>query len=126
MLQDKALRRAPRGTGQVVDFTGNWKNALHSRMTLIQKDGKLTGSYTSKVSDEGGETAGDLQGYVDGDLIAFVVHWDDYQAITSWVGQSDPGASELTIQTLWQMTKQVEEGEEWASINSGFDAFTRI
>jgi hypothetical protein len=27
---------------------------------------------------------------------------------------------------LWQMTKQVDEGQEWASINAGFDAFDRL
>jgi hypothetical protein len=53
------------------------------------------------------------------------VHWDKFQAITAWVGQLVPNANPDTINTLWQMTKQVQPGEQWASINAGFDIFTR-
>ena len=125
MRQELALDRAAKGTGAQIDFSGNWKNELHSHMTIVQQGAKLSGSYTSKVSSTGRETSGDLQGYVDGDLIAFVVHWDDFQAITSWVGQTDPSANELTIVTLWQMVKQTASGEEWSAINAGTDTFTQ-
>ena len=77
------------------------------------------------VSSSNTKTVGDLLGYVDGDLISFVVHWRDFQAITAWVGQLDPTAKKQTIKTLWQMTKQVASGEEWASINAGSDTFMR-
>jgi hypothetical protein len=30
-----------------------------------------------------------------------------------------------TIDTLWQMTKQVAAGDEWSSINAGADEFVR-
>jgi heme-degrading monooxygenase HmoA len=46
------------------------------------------------IDADGNSTKGDLQGYADGDLIAFVVHWRDFQAITTWVGQLDPKASQ--------------------------------
>ncbi|MWA35906.1 avidin/streptavidin family protein, partial [Burkholderia pseudomallei] len=36
-----------------------------------------------------------------------------------------PGASSDRINTLWQMTQQVEAGEEWASINAGADIFVK-
>jgi hypothetical protein len=125
MLQEKSLARALAGTGATVDFSGTWVNELKSEAALTQVNGVLSGTYTSAVSGGGGTTVGDLQGYVDGDLISFVVHWRDYQAITAWVGQLDPSASVDTINTLWQMTKQVPAGEEWASINAGADYFTR-
>ena len=125
MLQEKSIARAKAGSGKTVDFSGTWVNELESRVELDQKGDVLSGKYFSKVSATGGETIGDLQGYVDGDLIAFVVHWREFQAITTWVGQLDPKASKETINTLWQMTKQVATGDEWTSINSGADYFTR-
>ena len=111
------------GTGAATDFSGTWKNELESTMTLTQRGDRLEGSYESKVSSTGGTTTGDLLGFVDGDLVSFLVHWRDFQAITAWVGQVDSDG--VTIRTLWQMTKQVDAGSEWASINAGCDAFER-
>lgn len=124
MLQEKSLARAIAGTGTFVDFSGTWENELHSKGVLTQKNDVLTGTYESAVSEEHKKTIGDLQGYVDGALISFVVHWRDFQAITAWVGQLD--AKTGMINTLWQMTKRVDPGDEWASINSGADYFTRL
>src|SRR5262245_28579617 len=124
MIHERSLRRAQPGTGAMVDFSGTWVNELNSEMTLLQTGAILSGTYESAVSAGGQQTTGDLQGYVDGDLIAFVVHWRDFQAITAWVGQLDPEATEQ-INTLWQMTRQVETGEEWASVNAGADYFVR-
>jgi hypothetical protein len=125
MLQERSLGRALGGTGTSVDFSGTWINEHQSEVALIQTNGILTGTYESAVSSGGTKTTGDLQGYVDGDLISFVVHWRDFQAITAWVGQLDPKAAKDTINTLWQMTKQVAAGDEWASINAGADYFAR-
>jgi hypothetical protein len=126
MLQEKSLARARAGTGSTVDFSGSWVNELGSTADLTQSAGVLSGTYESAVSSDGTKTKGDLQGFVDGDLISFVVHWRDFQAITAWVGQLDPNATVGTINTLWQMTKAVEPGDEWASINAGADYFTRV
>jgi hypothetical protein len=125
MSQEMSLGRALGGTGRPIDFSGTWKNELGSQVVIAQTNGVLSGTYESAVSSGGTKTTGDLQGYVDGDLISFVVHWRDFQAITAWVGQLDPKASQETINTLWQMTKQVAQGDEWASINAGADYFTR-
>lgn len=94
-------------------------------MELTQTDRTLSGIYKSKKSSDGSIAIGDLLGYVDGDLISFVVHWRDFQAITAWVGQCIPKSSFKQFNTLWQMTKQVDSGEEWGSINSGADTFFR-
>jgi len=127
MLHEKSLARALPGTGTTVDFTGKWKNELRSIAEITQDaKGALSGTYTSTVSGAGGTTVGDLRGYVDGDLIAFVVHWRDFQAITTWTGQLVPNAPFVTLKTLWQMTKQVSVGEEWASINAGSDTFIKL
>lgn len=122
MKVEHTLQRAKAGTGATVDFSGDWKNELASSMTVVQNGSAVSGTYTSAVSGGGASTSGDLTGYVDGDLIAFVVHWRDFQAITSWVGQLEGGS----LKTLWQMTKQVAVGEEWASINAGSDVFVRV
>jgi hypothetical protein len=125
MKHEKALSRALAGTGAAVDFTGTWKNELKSEVKFTQTGDRLAGVYNSVVSGGGTATTGDVQGYVDGDLISFVVHWRSFQAITAWVGQLDPVASTPTINSLWQMTKQVAAGEEWASINAGADVFVK-
>lgn len=125
MLHENSLVRATTGTGAPVDFSGTWINELKSAVVLLQRDNVLSGTYESAVSSGGAKTTGDLQGYVDGDLISFVVHWRDFQAITAWVGQLAPQATTDTINTLWQMAKQVAVGDEWASINAGADSFTR-
>lgn len=123
---EHVLRRVKAGTGAPIDFSGTWKNELGSTMRIEQSGDSVSGTYEkSAVSENGGATSGQLSGYVDGDLIAFVVHWDQFQAITAWVGQGGPGASSDRINTLWQMTQQVEAGEEWASINAGADIFVK-
>lgn len=125
MQNEQALTRSKAGTGATVNFAGTWTNDLGSQMVLVQTGDALSGSYESAVSSGGTPATGTLTGYVDGDLIAFIVHWDQFQAITSWVGQLAPNAPTETIKTLWQMANQVDAGEEWASINAGADVFTR-
>lgn len=125
MRLEHALGRAKTGTGAAVNFAGTWKNELGSIMTLAQTGDTLSGQYESAVSSGSTTTVGDLQGYVDGDLVSFIVHWRDFEAITSWTGQLKPGTSRDTIDTLWYMTKQVAVGEEWSSINAGADEFVR-
>jgi avidin family protein len=124
MKIETSLARALAGAGTAVDFSGTWRNELGSTMELSQNGDQLDGVYHSKVSSTGGTTDGALSGYCNGDLIAFTVHWNEFQAITSWVGQVS--ADQVTISTLWQMTKQVDPGDEWASINAGFDTFDRM
>lgn len=125
MSYQHALSTALAGTGAAADFSGDWKNELKSTMNLTQVDDVLTGVYESAVSGGGGTTKGDIQGYVDGTLISFIVHWRDFQAITAWVGRMTGEDDDASIETLWQMIKQVPEGEEWESINAGTDRFTR-
>jgi hypothetical protein len=121
-MLERSLTVASAGTGAPAEFSGKWINELGSTMTIEQAGDTLSGVYESKVSSSGTTTAGDLLGYVDGNLISFVVHWRDFQAITAWVGQLVvPDFESPTIDTLWQMTTQ---GPEWSSINAGADRFT--
>jgi len=124
MIQEKALARALPGSAAVVNFTGTWKNELGSEMEITQSGFELAGEYRSAVSSSGSQAKGQLKGYANGDLISVVVHWNDFQAITAWVGQLDK--AQTTLNTLWQMTKQVDPGDEWASINAGADYFSKV
>lgn len=123
MKVENSLGRALAGTGSVVDFSGTWKNELTSKMDLAQTGDKISGTYESAVSGSGSTTVGDLVGFADGDLLSILVHWRDFQAITAWVGQL--GADQKSLNTLWNMVKQVESGQEWSSINAGADRFTK-
>lgn len=122
MNHESALKRAIPTAINSVDFTGTWVNELNSVVVITQTSNSLSGTYTSSVSATGETTSGTLTGYVSGDLISFVVNWDDFQAITAWVGQLSPTNSSL-FTTLWQMTTQVDGGSEWASILAGADSF---
>jgi hypothetical protein len=125
MHHDQALAKAKAGTGAPVNFTGTWINELGSQVAFVQTGNALAGIYQSAVSTGGTSTTGNVLGYVDGDLIGFAVHWISFQAITVWAGQLQPNTGIDTIKTLWQMTNQVDPGDEWASINAGSDIFTR-
>ncbi len=124
MRQEDTLGRALAKTDTDIDFSGTWVNDLKSEAILQQNKNVLTGTYVS-VSRSGARAIGDLQGYVTGDLISFVVRWRAAQAITTWVGQLEPLAPVQTLKTIWLMTKQVVPGEEWGSINTGSDSFVR-
>lgn len=93
-------------------------------MTISQAKDVVNGTYKSAVSTGGTPATGTLVGYVDGDLISFIVHWKEFQAITAWVGQLS-AKKPTRLNTLWQMVSQVEPGEEWASINAGADSFAK-
>jgi hypothetical protein len=123
MSHAHALGHALPGTGTTIDFSGTWVNELGSEVELVQTNDVLSGTYKSAVSSGHTTTSGDLQGYVDGGLISFVVHWRKFQAITAWVGQLEKNGA--TMKTLWQMTEQVDAGDEWASINAGADYFSK-
>jgi hypothetical protein len=126
MHQDKVLHRVAAGRSEVVDFSGSWVNELGSVVEFTQNGNVLAGTYTSAVSEGASSTTGEVQGYVNGNLISFVVFWNEFQAITAWVGQLDSLNSASAINTLWQMTNQTEPGSEWASINAGADTFTPL
>ena len=123
MRIESSLGRATAGTGPATDFSGTWENELGSKMTLTQSGDGISGVFDSAVSGGHARTIGDLVGFVDGALLSVIVHWRDFQAITAWVGQVGPAGDTLSM--LWQMVKQVDPGDEWASINAGADQFVK-
>jgi hypothetical protein len=109
-----------------VDFAGTWRNQIGSTMTITVAGQAVTGEYVSTDSSNNTTAKGRLVGSVDGDLIAFVVNWDDYLSLTAWTGQL-VGAK---LKTLWLLVKDTAEDDEalklWQSTNAGADEFTKI
>ncbi|ESX20899.1 MULTISPECIES: avidin/streptavidin family protein [unclassified Mesorhizobium] len=126
---ETALKLLSMTSGNGPDFAGHWKNELGSKMFLAVVGNKVSGSYTTAKSGSGKSLTGDVAGFVNGDLISFVVAWP-VAAITAWVGQLTTAADGSDVlDTLWQMTQNVADAEEpddmWASINAGADQFGR-
>jgi Avidin family len=83
MKHGKALARSVTRTTAAPNFGGRWINELNSKMTLKVQGVKISGTYTSAVSGGGGSVSGKLSGYVNGNMISFVVNWPS--SITAWV-----------------------------------------
>ncbi len=124
MRHEDTLRDALAGGQRPLSFAGTWTNAHGSHVQLRQAPpGKLSGSFFSVSGD--GSAIGELQGYVDGDLIAFVVQWHSYRAISVWAGHLEPDAAPPRIVGSWQMAKQLADPGAGLTIQGGSDSFTR-
>ncbi|NKE48623.1 avidin [Roseomonas frigidaquae] len=127
MQHEQALLQAG-SSALPVDFSGVWRNQLGSRATLTVTNGTVAGAYESAVSGEGQPITGQLTGYVNGDLISFVVNWPT-AALTAWVGQMVNDDGHDVIITLWHMTTNIPEAAEptrmWQSVFAGTDRFRR-
>ena len=112
-----------------IDFSGDWANELKSTMHLEIKGQVVSGTYTSHVSDSGGQTKPyPLSGTVSEDLLAFTVNWGG--AITCWVGhgvRDDSGKPQIL--TLWQLVQNTDDPTDpemqWKAILAGADTFSR-
>jgi len=128
ITHESALSRAAAPLSMPVNFAGRWRNQYGSEMDLHVSGRNLSGRYTSAVSSGGGPVTGDLSGFVNGDLISFVVNWPA-AAITAWVGQLVNADGYDIIQTLWNMTTNIPDANEptgmWQSILAGADRFHR-
>jgi hypothetical protein len=127
--QERALSLAARGQPAAANFAGAWKNEYGSTMTLAVTGTMLSGVYISEVSGANKKTQGALTGYVNGDLIAFAVRWEESASITAWVGHLVVENGTEAIETLWQMSTQTPSAEDpnelWQSVFAGSDRFTR-
>ena len=128
MKHEQALTLTPKKSSSIVSFKGYWQNELNSNMVLRVRGNNLTGRYTSLVSSSGKTVSGPISGYVNGHTLAFVVKWPT-PSITAWVGQLVRENRRDVIQTLWQLTSEIDNPgdptELWNSINSGAATFTR-
>jgi hypothetical protein len=129
MKHENALALAPSRATHSAPFKGRWRNELYSEMVLHIKGKAVSGHYTSYVSSEHKKVTGPIAGFVNGYTIAFVVTWPT-ASITAWVGQFVRERNREVIETLWQLTSEVENPgdpkELWNSVNSGADRFVRV
>lgn len=130
MLTSKTILNAAPSLGATIDFSGIWKNQLNSTMTLTMTGQQIMGRYESLVSGGGGSVGGDLTGFVDGDLISFVVNWTTPASLTAWTGQLVADGGVDVIKTLWLLVQNVDDPSEptglWKSTLTGTDEFTRV
>lgn len=114
-----------------IDFSGTWENQRGSKMELDQSgDGKLAGTYTTRVGSGGTSLSKPIVGQAHGDQLVFYVDWWPY-SMTTWAGQlltNSDGAESL--ETVWTNTKEVSDANEpdqgWAGLRTGGDTFRRI
>lgn len=130
MLTGKAvMKAAPTAGAATVDFSGLWRNQLGSEMDLTITGQAVEGTYTSPVSSGGTTVSGELVGFVDGDLISFVVNWSTPASLTAWTGQMTEEGGYDVIRTLWQLVQNIPDADEpnglWQSTYVGADAFRR-
>jgi Avidin family len=128
MKHENALALAPKRSPSKVSFSGGWRNELGSTMVLRVKGNNVSGRYTSRVSSKHKPISGPVVGFVNGSTISFVVKWP-VPSITAWVGQLVRIRNRDVLETLWQLTSEVENPgdptELWNSVNSGADVFKR-
>lgn len=113
------------------DWSGTWYNQLNSRMdlTVDVATRAVSGTYYSSRSANDTPTEGKITGFVEKDIISFVVDWNKYESMTAWVGQLlDDGAGEY-LHTLWHLVMNIPETDEkedgWSDVLAGSDRFSR-
>lgn len=116
--------------GGRVDLSGRWKNGLGSEMTLaVAPNGTVTGTYRTGVGVPSPAEEFPLTGYVERDLLAFVVNFGRYGSLAGWVGQHTVDGGKERIETLWHLARDVPEADEptalWAGILAGANLFVR-
>lgn len=115
-----------------VDFNGKWKNTLESVMELEVTNGKVTGTYRTAVGAPGKYEKFSLTGFVNGDLISFIVSWGRYGSMTAWVGQhtTDNDGKNPRIETMWQLVHNIAEKSEphsiWGAFSTGANIFSKV
>lgn len=125
---EHALGAAAAGAAAAAPVGGaKWTNELNSWVQFVVNGNSLSGHYHSAVGLNGGPVdSDDLLGFINGDLISWVVRWPS-AAITAWVGRYEVKNHVETLETLWQMTvmNETSTGDYWDSILAGSDTFTR-
>lgn len=119
---------------------GKWHNKLCSEMEIKTVDaatGLLGGEYRTGVGQPGPADVYRLTGFINGDLIGFVVNWGKpvnaggkvSDSVTSWSGQHTTVGGKDLIKTFWQLAVNVKDADEmeelWAGMWTGGDNFEK-
>lgn len=111
-------------------FEGTWQNDRGSQVTFKDVNGILSGVYRTNVGQPDKSQSFPLTGFSEGDQISFVVNFKGYGSMTAWVGQLSVDARGPYFNTLWHLTRDVDDALEdddlWGSITAGASTFRRI
>ena len=113
------------------DFDGRWYNQHASHMDIqVDKNGGVSGSYSTAVGAPGQEEEFQLVGFAAEDQISFTVNFGKYASLTAWAGQATEDADKnAVILTFWHLTKNIpdpaEPKNQWATVLTGSDVFKR-
>ena len=110
-------------------FSGQWENERGSAVTLVSKDGLVSGHYQTNVGQPDKSQHFPLTGWTEGDQITFTVNFKGYGSLTSWTGQLSEDGQGAYIRTLWHLTRDVPDSKEdddlWGSITAGASTFRK-
>jgi len=114
-----------------LDFSGTWKSARGSVMTIEISGNEVTGFYSSAIGEAEGEGKFPLRGFVSGDLVSYTVNFGRFATLVSWVGQFAPDDHLApALRTVFVAAVNVEEQNEadhaWGSVRTGSDTYTKI
>ncbi|WP_371396818.1 avidin/streptavidin family protein [Fretibacter rubidus] len=109
---------------------GLWENDRGSQVRFTALDGELSGVYKTNVGQPDKSQSFPLRGFVQGDQVSFTVNFKGYSSMTAWVGQMSEDAGGPYIQTLWHLTRDIDDANEaddlWGSITAGASTFRPV
>ena len=114
--------------------SGEWINERGSRIKLeADDDGSLRGTYHTEVGNAEGiyRLVGrhDTEGSEGGRSLTFCVCWENYElnshSATAWAGQLQMDEDGDLITTMWLLTRETDQSDDWESTKAGQDVYRR-
>ncbi len=127
----KLFSRWDEETYNAINFTGTWRNELNSEMEIqMTSENEIKGVYRPSVHEAYCKGEHQLKGFVNDNLITFVVDFEHHSMVGSWTGHYITDGSEGYVNTMWQLVKSEQEHdlplEAWGSVYSGANRFRKI
>lgn len=115
-------------------LSGQWKNDMGSHVTFNVEDNKITGSFQSGVSSDGRQAPSvPVEGTVfrtdSALLITFYVVHEDYNSLTSWVGEAALVDNQIENDTFVMNYLYVQSNPDvprWKSVSTFTNTFFRV
>lgn len=111
----------------IMPIEGTWQNERGSQVKFIVKGHDLSGTYHTNVGQPDKSQSFPLRGFAEGDQVTFTVNFKGYGSMTAWAGQMSADERGVYIQTLWHLTRDVDDADEaddlWGSITAGASTF---
>ena len=97
-----------------LDFSGVWKDANGSMLTLGMNGTELAGIYTADFHRNGTLEDFPLVGHAGGDMVSFSVNFASHGALAAFVGQLQE--SPRFIKAVWMLTETVIDANNGSEI----------